>query len=44
MIFLLTLTQTHSQTLQAKVSKLYLIDLAGSEKIAKTNAEGKVLQ
>ena len=43
MIFLLSLNQFNSETSQSKTSKLFLIDLAGSEKISKTGAEGKVL-
>lgn len=44
MIFLLTLSQTNLDTSQSKSSKLFLIDLAGSEKISKTGAEGMVLE
>ena len=44
MIFLLTLNQFNSQTSQSKTSKLFLIDLAGSEKISKTGAEGLALE
>ena len=44
MIFLLTLNQFNAETSQSKTSKLFLIDLAGSEKISKTGAEGKVLE
>ena len=43
MIFLLTLNQFNSETAQSKTSKLFMIDLAGSEKISKTGAEGKAL-
>lgn len=38
MIFLLTLNQLNLETSQAKTSKLFLIDLAGSEKVSKTGA------
>jgi kinesin family protein 5 len=44
MIFLLSLNQLNLETSQAKTSKLFLIDLAGSEKVSKTGAEGKVLE
>lgn len=44
MIFLLSLNQFNNQDSSSKTSKLYLIDLAGSEKVSKTGAEGKVLE
>lgn len=44
LIFLLTLNQTIMPDGASKTSKLFLIDLAGSEKISKTGAEGKVLE
>ena len=44
LIFLLTLNQYNSENNQSKTSKLFLIDLAGSEKISKTGAEGKALE
>lgn len=43
LIFLLSLNQFNNQNSQSKTSKLYLIDLAGSEKVSKTGAEGRVL-
>lgn len=43
LIFLLTLNQVSLTDGASKTSKLFLIDLAGSEKISKTGAEGKVL-
>lgn len=44
MIFLLSLNQFNIPDSSSKTSKLYLIDLAGSEKVSKTGAEGKVLE
>ncbi len=44
MIFLLSLNQFNNQDSSSKTSKLFLIDLAGSEKVSKTGAEGKVLE
>lgn len=38
MIFLLSLNQFNIQDSSSKTSKLFLIDLAGSEKVAKTGA------
>ena len=43
MIFILTVSQDNTADLSAKTGKLYLVDLAGSQKIAKTGAEGKTL-
>ncbi|OMJ87327.1 hypothetical protein SteCoe_11015 [Stentor coeruleus] len=43
-LFLLTVGQTNSKDLSAKTGKLYLIDLAGSEKVSKTGAAGKRLE
>jgi kinesin family protein 5 len=37
---LLTIYQKNTQTDAAKMGKLYLCDLAGSEKVGKTNASG----
>jgi kinesin family protein 5 len=44
MLFMLTLHTHDIYTGQAKSAKLVLVDLAGSEKVAKTGAEGKVLE
>ena len=38
MIFILTVSQDNTADLSAKTGKLYLVDLAGSQKIAKTGA------
>ena len=43
-LFLLTVGQTNSKDFSGKTGKLYLIDLAGSEKISKTGAAGKRLE
>ena len=43
MLFMLTVSQNNLHDLSAKTGKLFLIDLAGSEKISKTGAEGRVL-
>lgn len=43
-IFLLTIYQKNTQTDAAKMGKLYLCDLAGSEKVGKTNASGQTLE
>jgi hypothetical protein len=43
MVFLLTIHQNNLRDLSARCAKLTLVDLAGSEKIAKTGAEGKLL-
>lgn len=43
LIFHLTLSQFNSETSQAKTSNLFIVDLAGSEKVSKTGAEGKTL-
>lgn len=43
MVFILTVHQNNLRDLSAKSAKLTLVDLAGSEKIAKTGAEGKLL-
>jgi len=43
LIFQLTLSQFNSDTQQAKTSNLFIVDLAGSEKVSKTGAEGKTL-
>ena len=42
-IFLIVITQRDLTTDSSKTSKLYFVDLAGSEKIAKTNVVGKQL-
>ena len=44
LIFLLSVNQVTMPESTSKTSKLFLIDLAGSEKISKTGAEGKVLE
>jgi kinesin family protein 5 len=44
LIFQLALSQFNSETSQAKVSNLFIVDLAGSEKVSKTGAEGKTLE
>lgn len=44
LLFQLTLSQTALPDGPSKTSRLFLIDLAGSEKISKTGAEGKVLE
>jgi len=41
-IFILTVVQRHSETLSVKTGRLHMVDLAGSEKVKKTEAEGKV--
>lgn len=43
MVFFITVYQNNLQDLSAKSAKLTIIDLAGSEKVGKTGAEGKVL-
>lgn len=43
-IFLVTVFQRDTQTEAAKLGKLYFVDLAGSEKVGKTEAKGKVLE
>lgn len=43
MVFFFTVYQNNLQDLSAKSAKLTLIDLAGSEKVGKTGAEGKLL-
>lgn len=43
MVFILTVHQNNLRDLSAKSAKLTLVDLAGSEKIAKTGAEGRLL-
>ena len=42
-IFLITISQNNERDYVAKTGKLYLIDLAGSEKVGKTNVVGKRL-
>jgi kinesin family protein 5 len=44
LIFLLAVNQFNKTDNSSKNSKLYLIDLAGSEKISKTGAQGKALE
>jgi kinesin family member 5 len=43
-IFLITITQTNKKDYIAKTGKLYMVDLAGSEKVGKTNVAGKRLE
>jgi kinesin family protein 5 len=43
-IFILTIFQRNNKTESTKSGKLYFIDLAGSEKVAKTLATGSVLE
>ncbi|XP_041946151.1 kinesin heavy chain-like [Alosa sapidissima] len=42
-IFLINIKQEHVETEQKLCGKLYLLDLAGSENVSKTGAEGAVL-
>ena len=42
-IFQIRIRQRNTQTDELKQSKLYFVDLAGSEKVAKTNVKGKQL-
>jgi kinesin family protein 5 len=44
LIFLLAVNLFNKTDNSSKNSKLYLIDLAGSEKISKTGAQGKALE
>ena len=39
-IFILTINQTNKKDCSSKIGKLYLVDLAGCEKISKTGATG----
>ena len=43
-MFLMTVTQTNLEDNSCKSGKLYLIDLAGSEKVGKTGASGQTLK
>jgi kinesin family protein 5 len=43
-IFIITLNQKNLNTLESKSGKLFLIDLAGSEKVKKTGATGQLLE
>lgn len=43
MVFIFTVYQNNLQDLSAKSAKLSIIDLAGSQKVAKSGAEGKLL-
>jgi kinesin family protein 5 len=43
MAFILTLHQSNLKDGSAKSGKITVVDLAGSEKVSKTMAEGKVL-
>jgi kinesin family protein 5 len=40
-LFLVHVSQKNSKTESSKNSKLYFVDLAGSEKISKTNVSGQ---
>lgn len=42
-VFMITVRQENLETQKKLHGKLYLVDLAGSEKVAKTGAEGTVL-
>ena len=43
-IFILQVYQKNTKTDAAKLGKLYFCDLAGSEKVGKTNAAGQTLE
>jgi len=43
-IFILNVSQKDTKTETTKISKLFFVDLAGSEKIAKTNVTGQQLE
>ena len=43
-IFILTIQQRHTETGSTQTGKLFIVDLAGSEKIRKTGAEGSRLE
>lgn len=43
-IFILTVYQKNTKTDAAKLGKLYFCDLAGSEKVGKTDAQGQTLE
>ena len=43
-IFILTVYQKNTKLDNAKLGKLYFCDLAGSEKVGKTNASGQTLE
>ena len=43
-LFLLKVNQKDSVTEETKIGKLFFVDLAGSEKVAKTQAEGQRLE
>jgi len=43
-LFIISIAQTNSQDLSTKIGKLFLIDLAGSEKVGKTGAAGMRLE
>lgn len=42
-VFILTIYQKNTKTDAAKLGKLFLCDLAGSEKVGKTQASGQTL-
>jgi kinesin family protein 5 len=43
-IFVITISQRHTETGTQKTGSLFLVDLAGSEKIGKTGASGQTLE
>lgn len=43
MLFIITISQNNIEDLSAKTGRLYLVDLAESQKVGKTGAEGKTL-
>jgi len=42
-LFIITIDMTNNEDLSRKTGKLYMVDLAGSEKISKTGAAGQTL-
>jgi kinesin family protein 5 len=44
LIFTLEIHQSDNKTNSAKVGKLFMVDLAGCEKVAKTGAKGQTFQ
>ena len=42
-MFVITIDMTNNEDLSRKTGKLYMVDLAGSEKIAKTGVAGQAL-
>jgi kinesin family protein 5 len=43
-IFVLTVQQRNTKTMSVRVGRLYMCDLAGSEKVSKTGAAGQTLE